>query len=79
MSRCYMNRWQRLGIFLNTVSRPALRPTQPPTLWVPGALFLGIKQPGSEDDHSTPSNAEVKECMDLYLHSPIHLHGVVLS
>jgi hypothetical protein len=26
--------------------------------------------PGSEADHLTPSSAEVKECVDLYLHSP---------
>jgi hypothetical protein len=28
---------------------------------------------------SWPSSAEVKECVDLYLHNPIRLHGVVLS
>jgi hypothetical protein len=33
---------------------------------------------GSEADHSPPSNAEVKEWVELYLHSPIRLHGVVL-
>jgi hypothetical protein len=48
---------QGLGIFLfTTVSRPALGPTQ----WVPGALYLGVKRPGSEADHSPPSSAEVK-------------------
>jgi hypothetical protein len=41
--------------------------------------FLGVKRPGREADHSPPSSAEVKECMELYLHSPIRLHGVVLS
>jgi hypothetical protein len=30
-------------------------------------------------DHSPPSSAEVKEWVELYLHSPIRLHGVVLS
>jgi hypothetical protein len=25
------------------------------------------------------SSAEVKECVKLYLHSPVHLHGVVFS
>jgi hypothetical protein len=68
------------GIFLfTTASRTALRPTQPPIQWVQGALSLGIKRPGHEADHSPPSSAEVKECMELYLHSPIRLHGVVLS
>jgi hypothetical protein len=32
-----------------------------------------------EADHSPPSSAEVKECVELYLHSPIRLPGVVLS
>jgi hypothetical protein len=47
--------------------------------WVPGALSLGVKRPGSEADYSPPSSAEVKEWVELYLHSPIRLHGVVLS
>jgi hypothetical protein len=51
------------------VFRPALGPTQPPVQWVPRALSLGIKRTGREADHSLPSNAEVKECVELYLHS----------
>jgi hypothetical protein len=47
--------------------------------WVPRALFLGVKRPGIEANHSLPSSSEVKECVELYLHSPILLHGVVLS
>jgi len=43
-----------------------------------GALSLGVKQPERDADHSLPSSAEVKECVELYLHSPIRLHGVVL-
>jgi hypothetical protein len=35
-----------------------------------GAISLGIKRPGREADHSPPSSAEVKEWVDLYLHSP---------
>jgi hypothetical protein len=31
-----------------------------------------------EADHSPPSSAEVKEWVELYLHSPIRIHGVVL-
>jgi hypothetical protein len=51
-----------LGIFLlTTASRTALRSTQPPIQWVPGALALGVKRPGREADHSPPSSAEVKE------------------
>jgi hypothetical protein len=42
-----------LGIFLfTTASTTALGPTQPPITWVPRALFLGVKRPGREADHS---------------------------
>jgi hypothetical protein len=59
-----------LGIFLfTTESRPALGLTQPPIQWVPGALSLGVKRPRREADHSPPSSAEVKECVEVYLHS----------
>jgi hypothetical protein len=50
-----------VGIFLlTTASRSALRPTQPLIQWVPGALSLGVKQPGREADHSLPSSVDVK-------------------
>jgi hypothetical protein len=57
------------NFFFTTASRTALRPTQPPIQWVPGALSLGVKQPGHEADHSPPSSAEVREWAVLYLHS----------
>jgi hypothetical protein len=67
-------------IFLFTaVSRTALGPTQPPIQSVPKAVSLGVKRPEHEADHSPPYSAEVKECVELYLHSPIRLHGVVLN
>jgi hypothetical protein len=60
-----------LGIFLfTTASRTVLGPTQPPIQWVPGDLSLGVKRPGREAGHTPPSSAEVKECVELYLHSP---------
>jgi hypothetical protein len=31
---------------------------------------MGVKRPGREADHSPPSSAEVKEWVELYLHSP---------
>jgi hypothetical protein len=69
-----------LEIFLfTTASRTALGPTQPPIQWVPEALSLGVKRSGREADYSPPSSVEVKVCVKLYLHSPIRLHGVVLS
>jgi hypothetical protein len=72
---------QELGIFLfTTASRPALGLTQLPIQWVSGALALGVKRPGLEADHSPPPTSEVKECVELYLHTPpIRLHGVVLN
>jgi hypothetical protein len=71
---------RELVIFLfTTTSRTTLRPTQLSIQWVPGALSLRVKRSGLEADHSPPSSDEVKECVELYLHSPIRLHGVVLS
>jgi hypothetical protein len=43
---------QGLGIFITTVSRPILGPTQPPVQWVPGALSFGVKRPVREADDS---------------------------
>jgi hypothetical protein len=40
---------------------------------------MGVKRPGREADHSPPSSAEVNKCVELYLHSPIRLHGVMLQ
>jgi hypothetical protein len=75
-----LNSWQELGIFLfNTMSRPALGPTRSPIQWVLGALSQGVKQLGHEAGHWPPSSAKVRECAELYLHSQIHLDGVLLS
>jgi hypothetical protein len=68
-----------LGIFFTTASTTALGSTQPPIKWIWGAIFLGIKRPVREADHSPLSSAELKEWVELYIHFPIHLHGVVLS
>jgi hypothetical protein len=68
-----------MGIFLfDTMSRPALGPTQTAIQWVPGALSLGVKHPGREADHSPPPSADVKERVEVYLHSLTRLHGIVL-
>jgi hypothetical protein len=72
----------RLGLgifFLTTASKTALGPTQPPIKWVPRALSLGVKLPGREADHSSPSSAELKECVELYLHFPSTPSWRVLS
>jgi hypothetical protein len=44
--------------------------THSPIQWVPGALSLGVKRPGREAHHSPLSSAEIKECVELYLHFP---------
>jgi hypothetical protein len=41
---------------------------------------MEIKRPGCEADHSHPSSAKVKECVEIYTCTPpICLHGMVLS
>jgi hypothetical protein len=60
-----------LGISLfTTAPRTVLQPTQPPIQWVTWALSLGVNKLGHEAGHSNQTTAEVKECVDLYLHSP---------
>jgi hypothetical protein len=53
------------------VSRPALRPTQPPVQWVPG-VFPGVKR-GRGLSWPHPSSAEVNE-YKLYSSPPCRLH-----
>jgi hypothetical protein len=38
-----------------------------PEIMGTGVLPLEVKRPGREADHSPPSSAEVKECVELYL------------
>jgi hypothetical protein len=61
-----------------TASRPALGPTHSPIQWVPTAPSSGIKRQRREADHSFPSNTG-QETVDLYIHFPIRLRGVVLN
>ena len=51
------------------LSRPALRPTQPPVQRVPD-LFPGVKRPGRDTDHPPPSSPEIKERVELYFCPP---------
>jgi hypothetical protein len=55
---------------LYTTSRTALRPTQPLIQWVKRAPSVGVKRPRRETNHSPPYNADVKEWVELYFHSP---------
>jgi hypothetical protein len=70
--------YEALFLF-TTASRTTLGPTQPPIQWIPGALSLGVMRPGREADHSPSSYAELKECVELCIHSTISFHGVVSS
>jgi hypothetical protein len=57
---------------LATVSRPALRSTQPPTQWVPGILSPGVKlSRGVTLSTHPPSSAEVKNEYELDPLSPL--------
>jgi hypothetical protein len=48
-----------------------------------GALSLEVKQPGHEADHLPPSAAKVRECVQLYFHSPsmplYHIYDIISS
>jgi len=61
------------------MSRTALRPTQPPIQWVPGALSLRVKQLGHEADHSPLLSAKVKNTWNYTSAPPVGLHSMALS
>ena len=51
-------------------STPALGPTQTPIEWVPGVFPVGgVKWLGRGVKHPSPSSAEVKERVEVYLYS----------
>jgi len=50
-------------------SRAALEPTLSPVQWYQISLLV-VKQPGHGIDHKPPSNAKVKERVELYLCAP---------
>jgi hypothetical protein len=55
-------------------SRPALGPSQPSIQWVPG-----VKAAGAWSWSLTSSLCRSQENGDLYIQSPIRLHGVLLN
>jgi hypothetical protein len=55
----------------------ALMATQPPLQWY--RVFPGVKQAGAGLDHSSPSSAEVKERVEIYLYSSLGLRGLFWS
>jgi hypothetical protein len=62
--------------FFSTASRRSRGLTQSPLQWVPGAVSPRIKWRGLEADHS---HLVPRLMMELYLHSPIQFHGVVVN
>jgi hypothetical protein len=44
-----------------------------------GGSFQGVKQQGREAGHSPPTSAQVKKNVDLDIHSPLRLLGVMLN
>jgi hypothetical protein len=60
------------NLFFSTPSRPPLGPTQPPIKWVPGDLSPGVKQPGREADHSSPTSTKVKKTW-VYTSTPTYV------
>jgi hypothetical protein len=67
------------NFFFSKSSRPTLGSTQPPIQWLPGALSPEVKLPARGADHSPPGSDRGQENIDLYIHSPIRFHGVVLN
>ena len=60
-------------------SWPALGFTQPPIQWVPGSFSRGWSGRVVALNHAPPSNAEVKERVELYLYFPSWLSWRVLG
>jgi hypothetical protein len=57
--------------------RPALGTTRSPIQRVPGVPSLGVKRLGHEGDHSPPSSAEGKKCVELHTPTPhTYLHDM---
>jgi len=65
--------------FSTITSRLALGHMQSLIQWVPGALLPGVKHLGHEADQSPPSSADSNAWVELYLHSPLCLHIMVLG
>jgi hypothetical protein len=65
-------------ILFSVTSLPALIPTQLPIQGYWGLFPRGVKWPGRECDHSSPSIVEDKSC-GATRPFPLRLHGVVCN
>jgi hypothetical protein len=63
----------------STASEPVLRSTQPPMQWIPVGSFHGSKAAGSWSWPLTTIYCRGKKMVELCLHSPICLRGVVFN
>jgi len=71
--------WQKEEDFLfSKVSRPALEPTRPPAPCKPGPISYGGYEvrPGSKNDHTTITNAKVKDELIYTCSPPIWRAGI---
>jgi hypothetical protein len=68
---------QRIYLFFIT-TRPALGPDQPPVQLAPGIVSPGVRGQGHEADRSPHPMSRLR-MMELYLHFPIRIHGVVFT
>jgi hypothetical protein len=75
-----------VGVRVLVESRIFTSPCRPDGLWSPSSPhskgYVGdlpwLKRPGRESDHSPPTNGG-QENVVTYIHSPIHLHGLLLN
>jgi hypothetical protein len=70
------SRWGGGEIFLTLPDRPWGPPS---LLYNRYRLFPGGKAAGAWRSPTTPSSAEVKESVELYLYSPLGLRGLLLG
>jgi hypothetical protein len=71
---CESQQIQEMFLCSNT-SNPALRPTQLPTHWILGALFLVVQQPRHELEHSLSSSTKVNNDLRYTSTPHVSLHG----
>jgi hypothetical protein len=64
---------------LSTSSRPVVGPIHPTIQWVPGSSFKGGKAARAWSWPLTSDYCGGQENVELYIDSPIHLHGVLIN